>query len=31
MRSKLWLGFIDHGDTKTDNQKFACLKSKEER
>jgi hypothetical protein len=22
---KLWLGFIDHGDTKTDNQKFACL------
>jgi hypothetical protein len=23
---KLWLGFIDHGDTKTDNQKFACLK-----
>jgi hypothetical protein len=25
---KLWLGFIDHGDTKTDNQKFACLKSK---
>src|SRR6185503_20319960 len=24
---KLWLGFIDHGDTKTDNQKFACLKS----
>jgi hypothetical protein len=25
---KLWLGFIDHGDIKTDNQKFACLKSK---
>src|SRR5882724_3631705 len=24
---KLWLAFIDHGDTKTDNQKFACLKS----
>jgi hypothetical protein len=24
---KLWLGFIDHGDTKTDNQKFACLNS----
>ncbi|HEV2833951.1 MAG TPA: hypothetical protein VGW58_01465 [Pyrinomonadaceae bacterium] len=24
---KLWLGFIDHGDTKTDNHKFACLKS----
>jgi hypothetical protein len=23
---KLWLGFIDHGDTKTDNQKFSCLK-----
>lgn len=23
---KLWLGFIDHGDTKIDNQKFACLK-----
>lgn len=22
---KLWLGFIDHGDTKTDNQKFACI------
>jgi hypothetical protein len=22
---KLWLGFIDHGDTKTDNHKFACL------
>jgi hypothetical protein len=25
---KLWLGFIDHGDVKTDNHKFACLKSK---
>jgi hypothetical protein len=24
---KLWLAFIDHGDTKTDNQKFACLKA----
>ncbi|MDQ6652290.1 MAG: hypothetical protein M3Y84_06065 [Acidobacteriota bacterium] len=24
---KLWLAFIDHGDTKTDNQKFACLDS----
>jgi hypothetical protein len=24
---KVWLGFIDHGDTKTDNHKFACLKS----
>lgn len=24
---KLWLAFIDHGDTKTDNQKFACLYS----
>src|SRR5215216_3658853 len=23
---KLWLAFIDHGDTKTDNQKFACLR-----
>lgn len=23
---KLWLAFIDHGDTKTDNQKYACLK-----
>jgi hypothetical protein len=22
---KLWLAFIDHGDTKTDNQKFSCL------
>jgi hypothetical protein len=25
---KLWLAFIDHGDTKTDNHKFACLRSK---
>src|SRR6266542_440303 len=25
---KLWLAFIDHWDTKTDNQKFSCLKSK---
>lgn len=25
---KLWLAFIDHGDTKTDNHKFACLQSK---
>lgn len=25
---KLWLAFIDHGDTKTDNHKFACLYSK---
>src|SRR6476659_4453564 len=25
---KLWLAFIDHGDTKTDNQKYACLDSK---
>jgi hypothetical protein len=25
---KLWLGFIDHGDTKADNHKFACLDSK---
>jgi hypothetical protein len=25
---KLWLAFIDHGDTKTDNQKFACLEWK---
>ena len=24
---KLWLGFIDHGDTKTDNHKYACLDS----
>ena len=23
---KLWLAFIDHGDTKTDNQRFTCLK-----
>lgn len=23
---KLWLAFVDHGDTKTDNQKFACFK-----
>ena len=22
---KLWLGFIDHGDTKSDNHKFACI------
>ena len=27
---KLWLAFIDHGDTKTDNHKFACLKSHKE-
>lgn len=27
---KLWLAFIDHGDTKTDNHKFACLKSRRE-
>jgi hypothetical protein len=25
---KLWLAFIDHGDTKADNHKFACLRSK---
>jgi hypothetical protein len=25
---KLWLAFIDHGDTKTDNHKLACLKSR---
>lgn len=25
---KLWLAFIDHGDTKTDNHKVACLRSK---
>ncbi|HEX3230667.1 MAG TPA: hypothetical protein VHQ95_16930 [Pyrinomonadaceae bacterium] len=25
---KIWLAFIDHGDTKTDNHKFACLDSK---
>jgi hypothetical protein len=24
---KLWLAFIDHGDTKADNQKFSCLDS----
>ena len=24
---KLWLAFIDHGDTKADNQSFVCLKS----
>jgi hypothetical protein len=24
---KLWLAFIDHGDTKPDNQKFSCLDS----
>ena len=24
---KLWLAFIDHGDTKTNNQKFSCLDS----
>lgn len=24
---KLWLAFIDHGDTKSDNHKFACLDS----
>ena len=23
---KLWLAFIDHGDTKTDNHKITCLK-----
>jgi hypothetical protein len=23
---KLWLGFIDHGDTKSANQRFACLR-----
>lgn len=27
---KLWLAFIDHGDTKEDNHKFACLKSNRE-
>jgi hypothetical protein len=26
---KLWLAFIDHGDTKADNQKFACLDSEQ--
>lgn len=25
---KLWLAFIDHGDTKTDNHKLACLDSR---
>lgn len=25
---RLWLAFIDHGDTKTDNHKFACLNSR---
>jgi hypothetical protein len=25
---KLWLAFIDHGDTKADNHKFACLNSR---
>jgi hypothetical protein len=25
---KLWLAFIDHGDTKSQNQKFACLDAK---
>ena len=25
---KLWLAFIDHGDTKTDNQKFSCIDSR---
>ncbi|MEJ7622363.1 MAG: hypothetical protein WKF34_00060 [Pyrinomonadaceae bacterium] len=24
---KLWLAFIDHGDTKTDNQKYTCLET----
>src|SRR5262245_10794403 len=24
---KIWLAFIDHGDTKTDNHKIGCLKS----
>jgi hypothetical protein len=24
---KLWLAFIDHGDTKADNHSFACLES----
>jgi hypothetical protein len=27
---KLWLAFIDHGDTKSDNHKFACLNSKKD-
>ena len=25
---KLWLAFMDHGDTKTDNHKLACLDAK---
>jgi hypothetical protein len=25
---KLWLAFIDHGDTKADNQKYSCLDAK---
>jgi hypothetical protein len=25
---KLWLAFIDHGDTKSQNQKFVCLDAK---
>jgi hypothetical protein len=25
---KLWLAFIDHGDTKMDNHKFSCLDAK---
>lgn len=25
---KLWLAFIDHGDTKSDNHKYACLKAR---
>jgi len=24
---KIWLAFIDHGDTKTDNHKYSCLKT----
>jgi hypothetical protein len=27
---KLWLAFIDHGDTKTDNHKFSCLDSQKD-
>jgi hypothetical protein len=27
---KLWLAFIDHGDTKTDNQTLSCLDSKKQ-
>jgi hypothetical protein len=27
---KLWLAFVDHGYTKTDNHKFACLKSRKD-